>query len=324
MVEDILEVFMDNFSVEKGIVLGHKISKRGIEVYKAKIEVISRLPPPTSVKGVRSFLGHAGFYRRLIKDFSKVVNPLCKLLEKEAKFVFDEKCMEAFELLKHKLTITPIITALYWSLPFELMCDASDVAVGAVLGQRINKIFHPVYYSRKTMKEAQRNYTVTEKELLAIPSLYKDAGDFVKRCDEFQRAGGISKKDETPLNTILEVDNFDVWGIDFMGPFVSSCGNTYIFVAVDYVSKWVEAVAFPNNEARSVVVFLKKSIFTRLFPGKLKSKWSGPFEVVGVTPFGAIDLKNQNGEVFQVNGHHVKHYLGTFDDNHVVALIHLK
>ena len=95
------------------------------------------------------------------------------------------------------------------------------------------------------------------------PTLFKDAGDVVKRCDECQRAGGISKRDEMPLNTILEVDIFDVWGIDFMGPFVSSCGNTYILVAVDYVSKWVEAVALPNNEARSVVAFLKKSIFTR-------------------------------------------------------------
>ncbi|XP_019255156.1 PREDICTED: uncharacterized protein LOC109233746 [Nicotiana attenuata] len=203
MVEDILEVFMDDFSVvgdsfeeclvnldrvlarceetnlvlnwekchfmvQEGIVLGHKISRQGIEVDKAKIEVISRLPPPTSVKGVRSFLGHAGFYRRFIKDFSKIVNPLCKLLEKDVKFIFDEKCMESFELLKHKLTTTPIITAPNWDLPFELMCDASDVAVGAVLGQRINKMFHPVYYASKTMNEAQRNYTVTEKELLAI------------------------------------------------------------------------------------------------------------------------------------------------------------
>ncbi|XP_070015290.1 uncharacterized protein [Nicotiana sylvestris] len=91
-----------------------------------------------------------------------------RLLEKDAKFVFDEKCMETFELLKQKLTTTPIITAPNWSLPFELMCDASDIAVGAVLGQRINKMFHPVYYSSKTMNEAQRNYTVTKKELLAI------------------------------------------------------------------------------------------------------------------------------------------------------------
>lgn len=110
---------------------------------------------------MRSFLGHVGFYRRFIKDFSKVVHPLCKLLEKDAKFLFNESCMHAFELLKLKLTFTPIITAPNWSLPFELMCDASDVVVGAVLGQRINKMFHPVYYASKTMNEAQRNYTVT-------------------------------------------------------------------------------------------------------------------------------------------------------------------
>ncbi|XP_070015370.1 uncharacterized mitochondrial protein AtMg00860-like [Nicotiana sylvestris] len=106
------------FMVEKGIVLGHKISKNGIEFDKAKIEVFSRLPPPISVKGVRSFLGHAGFYRRFIKDFSMAVNPLCKLLEKDAKFLFDEGYMQALELLKLKLTTTPIITAPNWSLPF--------------------------------------------------------------------------------------------------------------------------------------------------------------------------------------------------------------
>ena len=82
--------------VEEGIILGYKISQNGIEVDKAKIKVISKLPPPTSVKGVRSFLGHTGFYRRFIKDFSKVVKPLCKLLEKDAKFVFNDDCMKAF------------------------------------------------------------------------------------------------------------------------------------------------------------------------------------------------------------------------------------
>ncbi|XP_070020527.1 uncharacterized protein [Nicotiana sylvestris] len=85
----------------------------------------------------------------------------------------------------------------------------------------------------------------------------------VKHFDECQRASGISKKNEMPLTIILEIDIFNVWGIDFMSLFVRSCGNTYILVAVDYVSKWVEAIAFPNNEARSVVTFLKKNIFTR-------------------------------------------------------------
>ncbi|XP_060211690.1 uncharacterized protein LOC132639242 [Lycium barbarum] len=83
--------------VNEGIVLGHKISEKGIEVDQAKIDVISKLSPPISVKGVRSFLGHAGFYRRFIKDFSKIANPMCKLLEKESKFNFDETCIKAFE-----------------------------------------------------------------------------------------------------------------------------------------------------------------------------------------------------------------------------------
>ncbi|XP_070003166.1 uncharacterized protein [Nicotiana sylvestris] len=428
--------------VEEGIVLSHKISKNGIEVDKAKIEVISKLPPPTSVKGVRSFLGHAGFYRRFIKGFSEVVNPLCKLLEKDAKFVFNDECMKAFELLEYKLTTTPIITAPNWSLLFELMCDAKEqISI-------LDACHSSPYGGHSSPYGGHHGGVRTASKVLSYgfywPTLYKDAGELVKRCDEFQRAVGISKKDEMPLTTILEVDIFDVWGIDIMGPFVSSCGNTYILVAVYYVSKWVEAMDLPNNKARSVVDFFKKNIFTRfgtpraiisdggshfynkasgqvevsnreiksilsktinanrinwskklddalwayriayktpianlrveqlneldefqfhaysssslykdkmkyihdkyarskefkegdlvllfnsqlrLFLGKLNSKWSGPFEVVHVTSFGALDLKNKNGEIFTVNGHIVKHYLGKFDDSHVVAMIYLK
>nr|XP_009610921.1 uncharacterized protein LOC104104521 [Nicotiana tomentosiformis] len=101
----------------------------------------------------------------------------CKLLEKDAKFHFNDDCMRAFELLKLKLTTTPIITAPNWSLPFELMCDASDVAVGAVLRPRINKVFHPFSYASKTMNSHQFSYTVTEKELLAIEEFDIDIQD---------------------------------------------------------------------------------------------------------------------------------------------------
>ncbi|XP_060177749.1 uncharacterized mitochondrial protein AtMg00860-like [Lycium barbarum] len=122
--------------VREGIVLGHKVSKRGLEIDRVKVEVIEKLPPSVSVKGVRSFLGHAGFYRRFIKDFSKISSPMCRLLEKEVKFLFDDVCIKAFEGLKKRLVTAPIIIAPDWNLPFELMCDASDNAVGAVLGQR--------------------------------------------------------------------------------------------------------------------------------------------------------------------------------------------
>ena len=111
--------------VKEGIVLGHHISEKGVEVDRAKVEVIERLPPPISVKGVRSFLGHAGFYRRFIKNFSKIVHPLCKLLEKECKFYFDKSCLKAFGELKEKFVSAPIIISPDWSKPFEVMCDAS-------------------------------------------------------------------------------------------------------------------------------------------------------------------------------------------------------
>ena len=157
-----------HFMVNQGIVLGHIISSRGIEVDKAKIELISKLPPPTNVKTVRQFLGHVGFYRRFIKDFLKIAKPLYKLLEKDAKFVWERECQESFEELKSHLTTAPIVRAPNWQLPFEVMCDASDLAIGAVLGQREDGKPHVVYYASKTLNEAQRNYTTTEKELLAV------------------------------------------------------------------------------------------------------------------------------------------------------------
>ncbi|GJR45160.1 reverse transcriptase domain-containing protein [Tanacetum coccineum] len=377
------------------------------------------------------------------------------LLEKETPFIFSKECIEAFETLKMKLTQAPILVAPDWDLPFEIMCDASDFAVGAVLGQRKTKHFQPIHYASKTMTEAQAHYTTTEKELLAVvyafekfrpylvlsksivytdhsalkyllakqdakprllrwilllqefdvvirdkkgaenlaadhlsrlenphqselekkeitetfpletlgmvtfrgddnapwfadfanyhagnfmikgmssqqkrkffkdvkhyfwddpflfkicadqvirrcvsgqeafdilkachsgptgghyganytakkifdsgfywPTIYKDAHDFVTRCDICQRQGKISQRDEMPQNSIQVCEIFDMWGIDFMGPFPSSRGNKYILVAVDYLSKWVEAKALPTNDARVVCKFLK-SLFAR-------------------------------------------------------------
>ncbi|GJY93639.1 reverse transcriptase domain-containing protein, partial [Tanacetum coccineum] len=308
-----------HFMVKEGIVLGHKISKSGIEVDRAKVEVIAKLPHPTTVKGVRSFLGHAGFYRRFIQDFSKIARPMTHLLEKETPFFFSKECIESFNTLKRKLTEAPILIAPDWDLPFELMCDASDFAIGAVLGQRKNKHFQPIHYASKTMTEAQAHYTTTEKELLAVvyafekfrsylvlsksivyteehkafdilkachsgptgghyganytakkifdsgfywPTIYKDAHDFVTRCDICQRQGKISQRDEMPQNFIQVCEIFDIWGIDFMGPFPSLRGNKYILVAVDYLSKWVEEKALPTNDARVVCKFLK-TLFSR-------------------------------------------------------------
>nr|GEY72909.1 reverse transcriptase domain-containing protein [Tanacetum cinerariifolium] len=172
MIKETMEVFMDDF-----LVYGDSFSSclshldkmlRRIEVDRAKVDVIAKLPPPTSVKGIRSFLGHAGFYRQFIQDFSKISWPMTYLLKKETSFVFSTECNEAFETLKKKLTEAPILVAPNWNLPFEIMCDASDFAVGPVLGQRKSKHFQPIHYVSKTITNAQAHYTTTEKELLAV------------------------------------------------------------------------------------------------------------------------------------------------------------
>ncbi|XP_022848861.1 uncharacterized protein LOC111371192 [Olea europaea var. sylvestris] len=157
-----------HFMMQEGIVLGHQVSTKGIEVDKAKIQVIEKLPPPTSVKGVHNFLGHAKFYRKFIKDFSKITKPLCNLLMKYVPFEFNEECLTAFNTLEEKLTSALVIVAPDYELPFELMCDASDHTVVVVLGQRKNKIFHVVYYASRTLNDAQIKYTTTENELLEV------------------------------------------------------------------------------------------------------------------------------------------------------------
>nr|GEV69090.1 reverse transcriptase domain-containing protein [Tanacetum cinerariifolium] len=157
-----------HFMCKEGIVLGHKISKSRIEVDRAKVDVIAKLPHPTTIKGVRSFLGHVDFYRRFIQDFSKIARPMTHLLKKETPFVFSKDCIDAFETLKKKLTKAPILVVPDWNLPFELMYDASDFAIGTVLRQRKMKFFQPIHYASKTMTEAHIHYTTTEKEMLAV------------------------------------------------------------------------------------------------------------------------------------------------------------
>ena len=157
-----------HFMVKEEIVLGHMISEAGLEVDQAKVSIIRDLMPPTTVKGIKSFLGHAGFLRRFIRDFSKIARPQCRLLEKDTKFHFDESCQKAFEEIKFRLVEAPIMAKPDWNREFETMCDVCDFAMGAVLGQKDEKVFKAIYYARKTFNEAQENYSTTEKEMLAI------------------------------------------------------------------------------------------------------------------------------------------------------------
>ncbi|GJY58819.1 reverse transcriptase domain-containing protein [Tanacetum coccineum] len=213
-----------HFMVKEGIVLVHKISKKGIEVDKAKVDVIAKLPHPTTIK-VRSFLGHACFYRRFIKDFSKISRPMTHLLEKNTSFIFSNECIQAFETLKKKLTEAPILIAPDWDLPFELMCDASDFALGEVLGQRHEKFFRSIHYAIKTMNEAESHYTTTEKEMLVVVYAFEKFRSYlilnksVVYTDHSALKYLFAKKDSKArlLRWVLLLQEFDFNVIDTKG-----------------------------------------------------------------------------------------------------------
>nr|GEW70507.1 reverse transcriptase domain-containing protein [Tanacetum cinerariifolium] len=186
--------------------------------------------------------------RRFIQDFSKIARPMTHLLEKETPFVFFKDCIDDFETLKKKLTEASILVVPDWNLPFELMCDTSDFSIGTVLGQRKTKHFQPIHYGSKTMTEAQIHYTTMEKERLAVVYAFEMFRPYLVLSKS------IAYTDYSAHKYLLS--------IDFMGPFPSSRGNRYILVAVDYLSKWVEAKALPTNDAR-VIVKILKSLFIR-------------------------------------------------------------
>ncbi|GKA70822.1 reverse transcriptase domain-containing protein [Tanacetum coccineum] len=256
-----------HFMVKEGIMLGHKVSKAGLEVDKAKIDVISKLPPLTNIKGIRSFLGHAGFYQRFIKDFSKITRPLTKLLEKDAPFEFNDECHNAFKLLKEKLTCAPMIEEPY------LFKVCSDGTIRRnVSGPETRTILDQCHHGPTG---GHYGPNTTAKKVLDSgfywPTIIKEAHTQVLLCEACQKTGNISKRDEMPINSIQICEIFDIWGIDFMRAFPKSYKFEYILVTVDYVSKWAEAQALPTNDARVVITFLKKLFYHFRMPKALIS-----------------------------------------------------
>nr|GEZ75093.1 reverse transcriptase domain-containing protein [Tanacetum cinerariifolium] len=301
-----------HFMVKEGIVLGHKISKKGIEVDKAKIEVISKLPHPTTVKGIRNFSDMRDFIvdlsrQRVEKHFRPIHYASKTMNQVEANYMTTEKEMlavvYAFEKFRSYLIINKSIEFDFKVIdtkgaenyvadhlsrlenPYENIFDPKEINETFPL-ESLNKVAHKDpstpwfadfvnYHARNFIIKAidilnachsgptgghyGANYTakkVFDSGFYCL-MIYKDAFELVKRCDSFQHQGKISQKDEMPQNSIQVCEIFDVWGIDFMGPFPSSKGNKYILVVVDYLSKWVEAKALPTNDARVVVKFLK-------------------------------------------------------------------
>lgn len=205
--------------------LGHRFPEKRIEVDQAKVEVIERLPPPISVKGDKSSLGHVGIYSRFIKDFPKIVHPLCKLRKKECKFYFDESYLKAFGELKEKLVSMPIVISPYCSDPFEVMCDSTGVALDVVLGQRRDNIFHTIYCASKALNKAQKNYMVTEQEIFAVMLEFEKLRSYLLGTRVIVRTEHSSlrylkaKKDAKPRLTkwVLFLQKFDFEGKDRKG-----------------------------------------------------------------------------------------------------------
>ncbi|BBH05336.1 plant U-box 23 [Prunus dulcis] len=231
----------------------------GIEVDKAKIDIVRSLLPPKTVKEIRSFLGHAGFYRRFIKDFSKISRPLCRLLGKDVEFEFNEECLAAFNKLKELLTSAPIMQPPDWNFPFELMCDASDYAVGAVLGQRVHNVPHAIYYASRTLNDAQLNYSTTKRSCLLS---YLIGTKVIVFSDHAALRYLLQKKDAKPrlIRWTLLLQEFDLVIRDKKGS-----EN----VVADHLSRLAQG----SNEEEDVLPLRESFPDEQLFTLEAKDPW---------------------------------------------------
>ncbi|GKE27163.1 reverse transcriptase domain-containing protein [Tanacetum coccineum] len=271
-----------HFMVKEGIVLGHNISKSRIEVDRAKVDVIAKLPPPTFVKGIRMYTDHSALKYLLAKQDAKSRLLRWILLLQEFDVIICDKkeaenlAADHLSRLENPHQSDPEKKEITETFPLETLgmvtfrgdsntpwICADQVIRWCVYGQEAVDIL-TACHNGPTEGHHGANYTAKKVFDFSFywPTIYRDAHDLVMRCDACQRQGKISQRDEMPQNAIQVCEIFDIRGIDFLGPLSSSRGNKYILVAVNYLSKWVEAIALPTNDARVVCRFLK-SLFAR-------------------------------------------------------------
>ncbi|GJU34553.1 reverse transcriptase domain-containing protein [Tanacetum coccineum] len=277
------------FMVNKGIVLGHKVSRKGLEVDKAKINVIAKLPPPTNVKFVRKFdieiKNKKGAENVTADHLSRLEKPNLKELkdeeindefpdeflmsiktdEKESPWFADFANYLVGGILRKGLTYAQRckffseLKHYFWDEPYLFKACPDGMIRRCVHGSETRKILDECHHGPTG---GHYGPSITAKKVFDAgfywPTIFKEAQTLVQNCDGCQCSGSISRRDEMPLNNIQVSEIFDIWGIDFMGPFLKSHKFEYILVAIDYVSKWAEAEALPTNDARVVVNFLKK------------------------------------------------------------------
>ena len=157
------------FCAPFGILLGHIVCKQGLMVDPAKIAIIVKFPPLKSVKQLCTTLGHTGYYRKFIKGYAQITAPMEKKLKKDIKFEWTPECQESLDILKEKMVTAPILVFPDWSKEFHVHVDASSIALGIVLAQSgEGNIDHPIYFASRKLSIAEKNYTTTEREGLAM------------------------------------------------------------------------------------------------------------------------------------------------------------